>query len=222
MQLEGNIRDFPLSELLALVADSAITGVLEIGDHAESGRIFCRNGCVYHAELHEYRDYQALDRLLEWHHAPFRFIAGVERAAETFWPDRHALIEYARRFERLHRRMRRSIPNLDWIPVLCAFNSDARIRLSAAIWPVLAAVDGQRSVAEIAAHIGHEPLEIGVAIGDLIGRGLANIKPPQAIREQAATATYTSDAKAAGSFFEWLLTGKTGARPQSWFARSLP
>ncbi|HEX5689253.1 MAG TPA: DUF4388 domain-containing protein [Roseiflexaceae bacterium] len=221
MQLEGNIRDFPLSELLTLIADSAISGMLEIEQHADVGRIFCRDGRVYHVELREHCDYAALDRLIEWNQASFRFIAGVEHGTETFWPSRQALIGYVRRAERLHRQMRRYIPRLDWIPVLCAFRNDTSVRLSTAIWPILAAVDGQRSVAEIAALIGQEPLEIGVAVSDLIGRGLAYIKPPRAFPDDIAPATSADEEDTAGSFFEWLLTGRTDQRPAIWFARSL-
>ena len=213
MLLEGNIREFSLPDLLTMVADSGVTGLLEIGAHPHAGRIFCRDGGIYHVELRQHSDYDALHQLLECEDAPFRFVAGVQHTTETFWSDRQALIGFLRRHEQLYRRMRRHIPSLDWIPVLCTFSSDTCVRLSAAIWPVLAAIDGQRSVAEIAALIGQEPLEIGVAIGDLIARGLANIKPPRAALPQAAPAPSAPARRTGGRFFEWLLMGKTDARP---------
>ncbi len=63
--------------------------------------------------------------------------------------------------------------------MLCASDNRERVRISTTVWPVLAMVDSQRSVAEIAAALGHEPLEIGMALSQLIARGLVNLKPPQ-------------------------------------------
>jgi hypothetical protein len=209
MVLEGNMRDFPLSDLLTMVSDSAVTGMIEIGEQGYAGRIFCRNGRVYHIESAQQNCYDAIRQLIELHEAPFRFIAGVHYADDTLWPDQIALIGFTRRQEELYRRVRKYIPRLDWIPVLCIFSSGARIRLSAAIWPILAGIDGQRSVAEIAALVGQEPFEIGLAIGDLIARGLANIKPPHAVTPAAPPASPRADEQNSGGFFERLLMGKT-------------
>jgi hypothetical protein len=234
MNLEGNIREFPLSDLLTLVSDSAVTGLIEIGERERAGRIFCSDGRVYHAEAGALAGVDAIRQMLDLQDAPFRFIAGVRHAAETLWPDSQMLIGFIRRQEQFYRRVRQYIPSLAWIPVLCISSGGASIRLNAAIWPILATMDGQRSVVEIARLLGQEPIEIGLAISDLIGRGLCNIKPPYAASAEAARPAepVASDAEAvldaqapteedAGGFFEWLLTGKSAERPAAWFSRSL-
>ena len=118
------------------------------------------------------------------------------------------------------------------IPVLCASNSREGVRISATIWPVLAMVDGQHSVVEIATALGHEPLEVGLTLSQLIARGLVNLKPPQRTTTQAPASPLTpperpnqplpaasgrrtsiKDSESFGGFFEWLLTGRSEEMP---------
>jgi hypothetical protein len=231
MQIEGNLHQFPLSELIALMAGSSATGVLEIGEHGRLGRIFCRSSRVYHAEAGAHAGIDAIALILQAGDAPFRFISGVRHTAKTLWPDPQIVIGYTRRYEHLHRQVRRYIPTLDYIPILRASSDDADIRLSSAIWPALALVDGQRSVAEIAALLVHEPLEIGLMFSELIARGLIAIEPPQRAAPPAdasqpksppsSTASLPNARAATGGFFEWVLTGRPDKKPTAWFFHSL-
>jgi hypothetical protein len=179
VHLEGSIQQFPLSELIALMSESSVTGVLEIGAPDCAGRIFCHTGNVYHAEAGNQTGFDAIRQMIQADEAPFRFVSGARHDDETLWPNSLSLIGNVRRQEFLHRRMRRHIPSLEWVPALRAAHGDEEVRLSARLWPALALIDGQRSVAEIAALLGHEPLEIGTLLGQLVARGLAAIKPPR-------------------------------------------
>jgi hypothetical protein len=229
MKLEGSIRQFPLSDLITMLFTSSATGVLEVGAPALIGQIFCRSGRAYHALAGEQDGVEAIRQLLQASDAPFRFIADVRHATETLWPDAQTLISFARRQEQMLRRVRPYIPSLEWVPVLCASNSHESVRISTAVWPVLAMVDGQRSVAEIAAALGHEPLEVGLTLSQLIARGLVNLKPPQQRVAEAPAqpqAQLPSSGRQAvqsdgssGGFFEWLLTGRSEEMPAVWFFR---
>jgi uncharacterized protein DUF4388 len=244
MKLEGSIRQFPLSDLISMILTNSATGVLEVGGPALIGQIFCRSGRIYHALAGEQDGVEAIRHMIEAYDVPFRFIGGVRHAAETLWPDAQMLIGFARRQEQLLRRVRPYIPSLDWVPVLCASNSRDGVRISATIWPVLAMIDGQCSVAEIAAALGHEPLEIGLTLSQLIARGLVNLKPPQRTTAQAPASPPSppparpnpppaqplaaaasgrhmaaSEGESFGGFFEWLLTGRSEEMPAVWFFR---
>jgi hypothetical protein len=224
MQLEGSTQQYPLSELIALLSESSITGVLEIGAPDAIGRIFCRAGQIYHAEAGDAFGFDAFPRLIQADDAPFHIILGAHHRDDTLWPDTLSLIGHVRRQELLYRRMRRHIPTLESVPVLRAENGDAEVRLNATLWPTLALIDGQRSVAAIAAELGYEPFEVGVLLGQLVARGLAAIEPPQPAAqistEQPACdaapsltmpiskATASAAPPAASSFFERLLTGR--------------
>jgi hypothetical protein len=235
MQLEGSTRQFPLSELIALMSESAVTGMLEIGAPDRAGRIFCHTGQVYHAEAGDQSGFDAIRAMIQADEAPFRFVSGARHNAETLWPDSLSLIGYLRRQELLQRRMRRHIPTLEWIPALRASGGGEDVRLSATLWPALALIDGQRSVAEIAALLGHEPFEVAALLGQLVARGLAAIKPPQTATlpsseqpaciatpgltdptgERAASAVPTSSM----GFFERLLTGRPAEQPAAQLPR---
>jgi Domain of unknown function (DUF4388) len=228
MQLEGNTRQFPLSELIALMGESSVTGVLEIGAPDRAGRIFCRTGQIYHAEAGDQTGFDAIRQMIQTDGAPFRFTLGACHSDETLWPDSLSLIGHLRRQELLQRRMQRHIPSLEWIPALRA-SGDEEVRLSATLWPALALIDGQRSVAEIAALLGYEPFEVGTLLGQLVARGLAAIKPPQTAAapnsEQPAcdaassviapASEHIAPAIPAASigFFERLLTSRPAEQP---------
>jgi hypothetical protein len=228
MQLTGSTRQFPLSELIALISENSTTGALEIGAPHAVGRIFCRAGQIYHAEAGDETGFDAFRQLIQADDAPFHIILGARHGNDTLWPDTLSLIGHVRRQELLYERMRRHIPALDSVPVLRAANDDAEVRLSATLWPALALVDGQRSVAAIAAELGHEPFEVGMLLGQLVARGLAAIKlrsaaQPDAeqpacdaapntiepIDEDTASAAPTSSS----GFFERLLTGRPEGQP---------
>ena len=234
MQLEGSTQQYPLSELIVLISESSITGVLEIGAPDAIGRIFFRAGQVYHAEAGDASGFDAFRRLIQADNAPFHIILGAHHGDDTLWPDTRSLIGHVRRQELLYQRMRHHIPRLESVPVLRAANGDAQVRLDAALWPALALIDGQRSVAAIAAELGYEPFEVGMLLGQLVARGLAAIELPQSAAqlspEQSACDAAlgmsepigedaSSAARPASSgFFERLLTGReeqsTGKLPR--------
>ena len=227
MQLEGRTRQFPLSELLVLISESSVTGVLEIDAPGAIGRIFCHAGQIYHAEAGDQAGFDVFRQLIQADDASFRFLVGARHGNETLWVDTLSLIGHVRRQELLYRRMRRHIPTLESVPTLRASTGDAEVRLSATLWPALAVVDGQRSVAAIAAELGYEPFEVGTLLGQLVARGLAIIRPQPAAQpgaeqpmydtafDMATTSDYSAAAERASSigFFERLLTSRVEEQP---------
>jgi Domain of unknown function (DUF4388) len=203
--------------------------VLEIKAPGMIGRIFCRTGEIYHAEVGDATAFDALCRLIQADDASFRFVSGARHCDETLRPDAPSLIGHVRRQELLYRRMCQHIPTLESIPVLRASNGDAEVCLSATLWPVLALIDGQRSVAAIADELGHEPFEVGMLLGQLVARGLATIKE-QPIAEQPANdaasgapsageLTVSAAQDSSSGFFERLLTSRIEEQPTSKPAR---
>jgi len=201
MQLEGTLDQFSLSELLSMMVSSSVKGVLEIGAQASIGQIFCRDGWLYHATAGEQTGVAAIRHIVKAHTAAFCFVPGIASPAETLWRDPEVLIAFIRRQEQLHAQLRPSIPSLDWVPTLLAGIDDVPIQLSAAVWPILATIDGQRSVEDIATLLWQEPVEVGIAISELIERGLARVVPPQ----QATTAAGNIQTVAGEGLLERLL-----------------
>ena len=233
MQPESTVDQFSLSELLNMLISSSATGVLEIGDHPCIGQIFCRDGWVHHAASGDKVSVAALRRILEERNARVRFIPGANCEAETLWRDSKVLIDFIKRQEELQARVRPYISSMSWVPALRARTDDTRVQLSTDDWQVLAAVDGRRSVTEIAELLWQEPLELAVAISTLVERGLVHVRPPEAplrtfmpaggflerlLADLAPSYDVIPTSLATpplprGGFVEWLLTGRAGGKP---------
>src|SRR5690242_3736289 len=109
MQLEGTLGLFPLTELMAMILSSSVTGVLEIGECVE-GQIFCRDGCPYHAIAGKLVGLDAVNLMFETDNKPFRFIAGVTCPMQTIYLDPWDLITSAERQAQMWAQVRAHIP----------------------------------------------------------------------------------------------------------------
>ena len=176
MQLDGNLNKFPLRELIEMVVYSSVTGVLELRAGADIGQIFFRDGQPYHAAAGERAGMDAVAAMFEERDSPFRFVADREVEESTLWLDPWELIERGETQARQWSRIRSFIPNLECVPALRATPVATQIHISETVWPVLAAVDGQRNVVEIAAYLNLVLLDAGVALADLVEQGLIEIR----------------------------------------------
>lgn len=178
MQIEGSLDQFPIRELIEMIVYSSVTGVLEVRVVDEIGQLFFRDGRPYHSLLGEQVGFDAICRMFEEREAPFRFVAGNEAPVETLWIDPWDLIERAEEQARQWARVRPRIASMAWVPTLRSRGGSDAIHISETIWPVLSAVDGQRSVAAIAEELCVAPLEVCVALVELLEQGLISIRPP--------------------------------------------
>jgi uncharacterized protein DUF4388 len=153
--------------------------VLEVRVGDEVGQLFFHDGRPYHAVLGDRTGFEAVCQMFEERDAIFRFVAGGVAGTETLWLDPWELIERAERQAQLWLSVRPRIPNLTWVPSLRSTAGAEHIHIDENIWPVLAAVDGQRDVVAIAATLGFAPLDVCVALVNLLDQGLISIKPPR-------------------------------------------
>jgi hypothetical protein len=178
MELEGSLTLFPLSELITMIAGSSVTGVLEVGVRQE-GRLFSRDGRPYHAVYADLVGVDAVSRLFELKDAPFRFTAGIACDEKTIHFDAWDLVAIAERQAQLVAYVREHIPSMEWVPVLRDAGNGAQIQIHESIWPLLTAIDGQRSVAAITELLGQVQIEVAAAIAGLIEQNLVEIEPPR-------------------------------------------
>jgi hypothetical protein len=177
VQLDGTLSKFPLRELIEMIVYSSVAGVLELRVGDEVGRLFFNDGRPYHAVVGESTGFDAVCRMFEVRDAMFRFIAGPVASEENLWIDPWEMIERAYRQAELWATVRPRIPNLAWIPALRTAAGADHIHINETTWPVLAAVDGQRSVADIADDLGFAPLDVCVALVNLLDQGLITMMP---------------------------------------------
>ena len=178
MQLDGNLNKFPLRELIEMVVYSSVTGVLELRAGADIGQIFFRDGQPYHAAAGERLGMDAVAAMFEERDSPFRFVADREVEAATLWIDPWELIERGESQARQWVRVRDFIPSIDCIPTLRGAPAANQIHISETVWPVLSAVDGRRTVSEMASYLNLVLLDACVALADLVEQGLIEIKRP--------------------------------------------
>jgi hypothetical protein len=218
VQLDGNLNKFPLRELIEMVVYSSVTGVLELRAGADIGQIFFRDGQPYHAAAGERAGMDAVAAMFEERDSPFRFVADREVEESTLWLDPWELIERGETQALQWLRIRSFIPNLACIPTLRGTPAATRIHISETVWPVLAAVDGQRNVVEIAAYLNLVLLDACVALADLVDQGLIEIRrvlvvpsstlfaPPTAVGPEKASARPREvDSPTTAGFLERLL-----------------
>jgi hypothetical protein len=179
VQLDGTLDKFPLRELIEMVTYSSVTGVLEIRTGMEIGQIFFNDGRPYHAVVGPVAGLDAVAAMFEELDAPFRFVADQESAESTLWQDTWEIIERSEDLARKWRNVRGQIASLDCVPVLRDAPAIGQIQISDTAWPVLAAIDGQRSIEEIADHLNLVLLDCCLALLILLDRDLIAIQPPR-------------------------------------------
>jgi hypothetical protein len=208
VQLDGTLIKFPLRELIEMIVYSSVAGVLELRVGDEIGRLFFDDGRPYHAAVGDSTGLDAVCRMFEERDAMFRFVAGPVAGEETIWLDPWELIERAQHQAELWRSVRPRIPNLAWVPALRSAAGAEHIHINETTWPVLAAVDGRRSVAEIADDLGFAPIDVCVALASLLDQGLITMMParlaPLAPRSPAPQPSAESTRSAPG-FFDRML-----------------
>lgn len=208
MHLEGTLDQFSLRELIEMILYSSVGGVLEVGAADGKGRIFFSDGQPYHATDGDSRGFAAVCTMFQRSAEPFRFIAGEVAPDETLALDPLDMIERAEQQAQLWGRVRPRIPNASWVPVLCSTTDAEHIHISENVWPVLSAVDGQRSVARIAESLSVAELDVCLALVSLLDQGLISIRQPlpRHLEPRSSGAT-PARAAPSGGFFERLIAG---------------
>jgi Domain of unknown function (DUF4388) len=222
VQLEGTLDKFPLRELIEMVTYSSVTGVLEVRIESEIGQIFFRDGRPYHAVASQLTGIDATSAMFEERDAPFRFVADQESAESTLWQDSWEIIERSEEQARKWLSVRERIPSIECVPALREAPAIGQVQISEMAWPVLAAIDGQRTVQQIAEHLNLVVLDCCLALVFLIDRGLITLQPPrqqfkkpelkrlvlptaEPTPEAQATSAGATAANPAGGFLERLL-----------------
>ena len=160
MILEGDIGAFPLREILELMVFSSVTGALEIESPQGIGRVYVAEGTIYHATYQGEIGTPAVWALFELNKGPFRFIAGEQEAQRTISEQVSRLADEGEYRAQLWRPVRPYIPSLDMIPVLDTPSRPDEVRIDEETWSVMAMINGERSVRQIAHEMTVEALDI--------------------------------------------------------------
>lgn len=175
MKLEGTLDTFPLRELVEMVVYSSVTGALNIYGPGESGRLYFRDGVLYHVERGAAKGVDALAELLELSTATFTFVSNITVEAESLWGSLAHHLQGADRLAARWRMIRPYVPHLNLIPTLLTPRETALRRVGPAHHPVLGAIDGQGSLRQIAAQLGWAEIDVAEAIVQMTVDGLVDL-----------------------------------------------
>ncbi len=186
MGLEGNLKDFDLSDILQLIHMGKKTGALEVVTEAESGVIYFHLGGAVHAVAQDLSGDDAVNRILRWRQGHFAFKPEATTSYKSIkTPLQHLVLDAARQIDEWQ-DIQKLIPNLDLIPAIeenpSAGTED--IKLQPSEWRVLAIVDGAKSIRDIVreGHMGD--FETCKILYGLISSGLLKAsQPPKAVEE---------------------------------------
>jgi hypothetical protein len=206
VELEGTIGTFSLRELVEMVVYSSVTGVLVIGEGESAGQLFFRDGLPYDASCNALGGFDAAALLFNSAGMPFRFLAGNTSPQETLWMDPWELIERGEERARQWAYLQPYIPSIDWVPMLRPNAGSDHVHISEETWPVLSAVDGQRSVTQIADYLNLALVDTCQALAKLVEQKLLIMHAPNTpAPEFAVPRVEAVPAPESNGFFERLI-----------------
>lgn len=191
MALEGSLDEFSLAEIIGLVERARRTGALEVhGTHGD-GTLYLRDGLLCAGEADDVtgpvagpgplraRLVDVCFALLRAGGGTFRFVSGREPP----WPadrplDTDPVLAVAQRLADAWERIAMLVPSVDDRPAL---NDDLQrepLTLDRLAFRVLRAIDGSRTVRQIARELELAAVEAGAVTADLVAAGAARIATP--------------------------------------------
>jgi hypothetical protein len=212
--LHGTFETLTISELLRTLAGAGKTGALELSAGDVEGRIHLVDGRCRAAGSATLADPLDSDVALEARLVELCF--AVARAPEgdfRFFADEAApwttavgveldgvLTEVERQLDQW-REIQAVIPSLDAHPHLRDELEAESLTVDPALWRLLVAIDGRRSVREVIDRTRQGVLDVCHALKGLVDQGAVVIDPPTAratTRSRTGTGARTGTAKAAG------------------------
>lgn len=182
MTLRGSVAAFPLETIVQLLAATGKTGQLEVRGNGDAGTLGFDHGRLVSAVIGEDLGDPALGAVFTMTEGDFEFVAWDDPPRTNLAGDLSALLDLAvvQRDRIVADRL--LIPNDELRFALSGRAADqGEVRLSAAQWEVLLAVNGQRDLREIASHAGMGRLAMLSLLADLVRSGVVDVRegPPE-------------------------------------------
>lgn len=100
MELKGNIKDFPLPDIIQLVGLGKKTGMLSIAFQNQKASLYFKDGRIVHASMLNSEGKDAIIKMFHLEEGKFHFFADVKSETETINLDpMNVLMDAARHFD---------------------------------------------------------------------------------------------------------------------------
>ncbi|RKZ21395.1 hypothetical protein DRQ16_03670 [bacterium] len=175
MGLQGNLRDFEITDVLQLIHMGQKDGVLKIKTEDDEGAVYFEGGLVTHAETRETEGEKAIQVILTWTEGEFIFETNVKSEKRTIeLPIQNVILEAARQIDEW-KRMEKVIPSVDVVVDFVEDPDVGNIELLPEEWRVLTSVDGNKSISEIADSLKMKEFDVARILYGLVSSGLIKV-----------------------------------------------
>ena len=182
MSFQGSIQELPVPDIIQLVSVSAKTGMFTLVRGAERGYIYLKGGQMVHARVGELTGEEAIYALAIWNSGDFQFTPNEQAESATIERSNTSLLmEAARRLDEW-KVLSRKIPGMEYVPRFVRRDVAEPVTLSPLEWNLVIAMDGKRSLAELARVMGCSPFDAAKVVYGLITSGLVEMRSREAGR----------------------------------------
>ena len=178
MSFQGSLRELQLSDIVQLVSSSGKTGKFTLTHDDEQGELYLKKGRIVHAHVGDVSGDEAVYVLASWSSGEFFFTPDAESDRVTVEKSNTRLLMEAAHQHDEWRVLARKIPGLAAVPTLASPVAGRPVTLSPVEWRQIVAIDGQKSIRELARESGTSPFEVAKTLYGLVTAGLVEMRPP--------------------------------------------
>lgn len=195
--LRGNLAQLSLLDILRMLSTGNRSGRLDIRQGAKSGEIYLKNGNIVHSVTGTQLGEKGVYTLMGWLEGDFSFTPNIEPPERSIDTTTEQLLLEAGRQAEQWEDIKDVLSSTDAVFNISPSGSTNTVSLKPIEWQVLAQVNGERSVIEIAEFLELHEFEVARIIFSLTTAGLLH-------EVTDAKATFRSIVDE--SFFEQLAT----------------
>jgi hypothetical protein len=176
--LEGDLSEFPLTDIIQLIDLSKKTGTVELqgqrGTQTLNGRLYFRDGKIIGAEMAGLAPLEAAYTFFTFTAGPFKFRTDIELPPQTIMVSNEVIIMEGVMRQDRWASIQERVPSLSMVPRLVPNPASgmSEINLEAEEWRVLTMVDGKNTIERIARRSGLGEFRTCEIIAQLLANGL--------------------------------------------------
>ena len=152
--ISGGLENTRCPEIMKILSLGKRSGKLLLNNGAVTGNIFFRDGQIIHAQCGPLKGTKAIYELAVWTSGDYRFFVDETPDIVTIDISMDDILNEAANRMRQMDRVTSLIPSSSIVYSLDPDIKEKEIQLKSIQWKVLANVNGKRSIADIAQHIG--------------------------------------------------------------------
>ena len=178
MSFQGSLRELQLADIVQLVSGSGKTGRFTLAHDDEQGEIYLKQGRIVHAQVGEVAGEEAVYILASWAAGEFVFHPDAETDRVTVQKSNTRLLMETAHQQDEWRVLARKIPGLAAVPTLASPEAGRPVTLSPVEWRQIVAIDGKKSVQDLARESATSSFEVAKTLYGLVTAGLVEMRPP--------------------------------------------